>query len=99
MASRKSADNLKKKASEVQAMMTEAQEKYKQSEKELEEFRNTVGTAKAQKESLALLSKVQEIIYKMFALFYFVVLLGYRRLTNVWRGNEIISMLLQMNSS
>lgn len=51
-------DSLKEKAKEVQTKLTEAQDKYKQSEKELEEFRNTVLSAKAQKESLASLAKV-----------------------------------------
>lgn len=59
MASRKSAESLKRKSIEVQAKLAEEQDKYKQQEKELEQFRKTVGSANAQKESLSLLAKVR----------------------------------------
>lgn len=61
MASRKAVENQKKKAVEVQEKLVEAQAKHKQSELELEEFRNTVNSANAQKASLTSLSKVSTI--------------------------------------
>lgn len=70
MTSRKSVDNLKEKANEVQTKLTEAQDKYKQSEKELEEFRNTVVSAKAQKESLASLAKVYDQVVLSFQVIF-----------------------------
>ncbi|KAK4015578.1 hypothetical protein OUZ56_030552 [Daphnia magna] len=60
MASRKSAESLKRKSIEVQAKLAEEQDKYKQQEKELEQFRKTVGSANAQKESLSLLAKAAD---------------------------------------
>ena len=58
MATRKNIDDLKKKSAEVQSKIIEAQDKYKQSERELEEFRTSVHSAVAQKASLLSLSKV-----------------------------------------
>lgn len=60
MGSRKNSENLKHKSIEIQGKLAEAQDKYKQQEKELEDFRRTVGSATAQKESLAVLSKVRQ---------------------------------------
>ena len=58
MSSRKTVDNLKEKTNEIYTKATEAQDKYKSMEIELEEFRNTVGSANQQKESLSYLAKV-----------------------------------------
>ncbi|EFX81493.1 hypothetical protein DAPPUDRAFT_102466 [Daphnia pulex] len=60
MGSRKNSENLKHKSIEIQGKLAEAQDKYKQQEKELEDFRRTVGSATAQKESLAILSKAAD---------------------------------------
>ncbi len=51
---------MKEKTTELQEKILEAQEKYKEMETELEEFRNTVGSANQQKESLAHLAKVRK---------------------------------------
>jgi uncharacterized coiled-coil DUF342 family protein len=59
MASRKNSENLKHKSIEIQGKIAEAHDNYKQQEKELEDFRKTVGSATAQKESLSILSKVK----------------------------------------